>query len=109
VQLGDIFATLTDYFDWDVEFSPNTRPFTDSGRRPVVSESNTAVRVITESASAIRSLSGVREEGNLDRDSRAVLESAMIPRADDLSGNTPGLDERERKQVDRRLEYLGYK
>lgn len=109
VQLGDLFATLADLLNWGVDRPPHTRPFTVPETRPVISKSNTAVRVITEDGSAIRSYDGIHKEGEIDSESMSVLNESKIPSADDLSGNIPGLDERAKEEVDKRLEYLGYK
>lgn len=110
VQNADIFSTLAEEFGWDVEYPPATRPLTDAGRRIIVSKSTGAVRVTTDNGFAIRRRDGsTNVNGSIGNDAMAVLKSASIPAVEKLSGNVPGLDDEERREVEQRLKDLGYK
>ena len=110
VQNADIVPTLAEEFDWDVDCPPNTRPLTDGGPHTVVSKSNAAVRVTTPDGVGVRRRDGSSDvDDSLGDDARAVLESASIPAVEKLSGDVPGLDEEKRRDVEWRLEALGYR
>ena len=110
VQNADIFATLAKEFGWTVDWPPTTRPLTDAGRRIIVSKSTGAVRVTTDDGFAIRRRDGsTNVNGSIGNDAMAILKSASIPAVEKLSGNVPGLDDEKRREVEQRLENLGYK
>lgn len=110
VQNADIVTTLAEEFGWDIDYPPTTRPLTDAGRRTIVSKSTGAVRVTTDDGFAIRRRDGsTNVTGSIGKDAMAVLKSASIPAVEKLSGDVPGLDNEERREVEQRLEDLGYK
>jgi arylsulfatase A-like enzyme len=109
VQNADLLATLAELLDWSQEPPANTRPLTDPTTRPIISKSNTAIRVTTERGSAVRTDDGIDISGDVDDRSLEVLESSSIPNVSTLSGDVPGTSKREQRELEQRLEYLGYK
>ena len=110
VQNADIFATLLTEFGWDADCPPTTRPLTDTGPRTVISKSTGAVRVTTDDGFRIRRRDGsIDGDGSIGDDAMAVLASASIPSVEKLSGNVPGRDDEERRNVEQRLRNLGYR
>jgi arylsulfatase A-like enzyme len=109
VQNGDLLATLADRFDWEVDVPELTQPFTEPESRTVVSKSNAALRVTTETGYVIQRQGDRKVIGEVGDDAFDVLEDATLPSVETVSGDIPGIDEREREQLEERLEYLGYK
>jgi len=110
VQTGDLLTTLSEVFGWNVNPPPHTRPFTDSGHRPIISKSNNAIRVTTNDGYAIQRNSMIVEKsGDIDQEALTVLRSSSIPTVESMSGAIPGLTDREQNELEDRLEYLGYK
>lgn len=110
VQNADLLATLSNVLGWDVDVPPHTYPFTDPRNRPIVSKSNSAIRVTTTDGYAIRRGDSVVDiVGNIDDETLAILESSPLPSVESLSGEVPGLEDRERKELKERLEHLGYR
>jgi hypothetical protein len=109
VQNGDLLATLADWFGWDVDVPEFTHPFTEPESRTILSKSNAALRVTTETGYVIQRQGDRKVIGNVGDDAFDVLEDATLPSVETVSGDIPGLDEREREQLEERLEYLGYK
>ncbi|GAB3670215.1 sulfatase-like hydrolase/transferase [Halopiger thermotolerans] len=134
VQNADVLPTLAEINDWEIDQPPHARPLTDLGGRTVVSKSNGAVRVTTEDGAAIRRRDGsTTGAASIDAEARTALESASIPAVEKLSGAVPGLEDSrkdaedgdsteeagggedggleqgERRALERRLEDLGYR
>ena len=109
VQNADLLATLAERCDWSVETPPHTRPLLDDTRRPVVSKSNAAVRVTTDSGHAIRRGESVDVTGDVNEEALSLLGECSVPAVENLSGDVPGLSQREQDELEQRLAYLGYK
>lgn len=109
VQNRDLFATFADELGWQIESPENTHPFTNKSSRTVISKSNAAIRVTTESGYAIRRSESTDVFGEVSKEAKEALESATFPTIETLSGDIPGLDEREQENLEQRLEQLGYK
>ncbi|UWG52001.1 Arylsulfatase A or related enzyme [Halalkaliarchaeum sp. AArc-CO] len=110
VQTGDLLATLSGVFDWNVNLPRHTRPFIESGYRPIISKSNNALRVTTDNGYAIqRDDSIVETNGEIADEALTVLRSASLPSVESMSGDIPGLTGREQDELEDRLKHLGYK
>lgn len=109
VQNGDLLATLTDWFDWDVDVPDFTQPFTTPQSRTILSKSNASLRVTTETGYVIQRQEDTEVVGEVGDSAFETLNNATLPSVETMSGNIPGLDEREQEQLEDRLEYLGYK
>lgn len=109
VQNGDLLATLTDWFDWDVDVPDFTRPFTTPQSRTILSKSNASLRVTTETGYVIQRQENAEVVGEVGDSAFEILNNATLPSVETPSGDIPGLDEREQEQLEERLEYLGYK
>lgn len=110
VQAADLLATLSEIFEWNVNLPPYTLPFTEPGYRPIISKSNNAIRVTTDDGYAIkRDNSIVETSGDVDGEALSVLKSSSLPTVESVSGEIPGLTDRELNELEDRLEQLGYK
>ena len=110
VQTADLLATLSDVFEYEVSLPPHTKPFTEPGHRPVISKSNNAIRVTTDDGYAIqRGGSIVEIVGEVDDQALDVLRSSSLPTVESMSGEIPGLTDREQEELEDRLQNLGYK
>jgi arylsulfatase A-like enzyme len=106
VQSADIIATIIELLDLDAKRPNRTHQLTDNRDRIVVSKSNTAIRITTPDAVAIRRGQEITElRGDLPRKYDDLLHSQKIPNVASLNGVVPkGNDDEVLKQ----LEYLGY-
>lgn len=109
VQNGDLLATLSEVFDWDIDSPDFTLPFTKNGSRTILSKSNAAIRVTTETGYAIQRQGKSKIIGEVQDDAIETLENEPLPSVETKSGKIPGLDEREQEELEQQLEYLGYK
>ncbi|RQG89697.1 sulfatase-like hydrolase/transferase [Natrarchaeobius chitinivorans] len=109
VQNGDLLASLTDWFSWNVDVPDFTQPFTDPKSRTILSKSNGSLRVTTETGYVIQNRGDTKVVGDVGDDAFELLNNTTLPSVETLSGDIPGLDEREQEQLEDRLEYLGYK
>jgi arylsulfatase A-like enzyme len=110
VQTGDLFATLAEILEWDTELPPHTLPFTDTGYRPIISKSNNAIRVTTSDGYAIRrGDSVIKTVGNVDDRALSILRESSLSKVASMSGEIPGVENKQQEELEDRLEHLGYK
>jgi arylsulfatase A-like enzyme len=110
VQTGDLFATLSEELDWNVERPLNTHPFSDNSERPIISKSNNAIRVTTRGGYAIKRHGSIVEtSGTVSSEAKGLLQSESLPSVENLLGDIPGIDKKEQAKVEQRLKHLGYK
>jgi arylsulfatase A-like enzyme len=109
VQNADLFATLTELLGWNVNQPHYTYPFTDQSDRPIISKSNTSIRLTTKNGYAIRKgTSIVESEGDISDEFLSILRSSSLPEIK-AGGEVVGRNKREQKELEKNLEFLGYK
>lgn len=107
VQHADISATIAATRNGAKSTPDGTYPLTDDTSRNVISKSNTALRVTTDSGWMVRRRDGTTDvHGQVSDDARDKLEAASFPRVLTTSGVVKGVEEMERQ---RRLQELGYR
>lgn len=110
VQAGDLLPTLSNEFGWGVDLPPHTRPFTEPGYRPIISKSNTAIRVTTDNGYAIRRGDSIIEtSGYVTEEALDILQSSSLPAVESMSGEIPGKTEKEQIELEEMFKQLGYK
>jgi hypothetical protein len=108
VQNADLFPTVADELEWDVSKPPGTEPFTTTTGREIISKSNTAIRLTTETGSAIKRRNTSEISGPVDETAKERLRSIEIPNVE----QQPSFfhhSRAEREELDKQLERLGYK
>jgi len=106
VHHADIITTIASYLD-ECDFSPHgTHLLYDTDDRITISKSNTSIRVTSSEGHAIRRRDGTYEDSGIISDTmRKELDNAVFPNVKTMAGEVRGLEDEQRIEQLKALDY----